>query len=218
MFVLDGGRLMSAETGGIALFDHALNATLMLAHVASRGGDRVGLLSYADEVQAFVPPGAGRRAVQKIIQASYALHPALVESDPERGCSLLNLRVRRRTLVVLFTQVIDERGASELLRVTRGLASRHLPLIVLFRDVEVRALLEAKVAPVKGGPRFALPGSEGSEIGLYTRGAAAEIIAWREQLLRQLEARGALVLDVDARGLTAGLINRYLEIKARHLL
>ncbi|MFO7562962.1 MAG: DUF58 domain-containing protein [Enhygromyxa sp.] len=214
MFVLDGGRLMTAETGGLSLFDHALNATLMLAHVASRGGDRVGLLSYAEEVQALVPPSGGRKAVQKLIQASYALHPELVESDPERAFGLLNLRVRARSLVVLFTQVIDERAAEELLRVTRGLFPRHLPLIVLFRDVEVHALLE-------GSARAALPragGQQPSELELYTRGAAAELISWREQLIRTLKKQGALILDVDPSGLTPALINRYLEIKARHLL
>lgn len=214
MFVLDAGRLMTAETDGISLFDHALNATLMLAHVASRGGDRVGLLSYADRVQAFVPPATGRKAVQALIQASYALHPELVESDAERACAALNLRVRKRTLVVLYTQVIDERAAEELVRVTRGLAPRHLPLLVLFRDMEVYGLLEG----VDG--RVLREGSKGraAELDLYTRGAAAELISWREQLIRKLRDQGALVLDVDPTNLTPTLINRYLEIKARHLL
>jgi uncharacterized protein (DUF58 family) len=214
MFVLDGGRLMTGETAGLSLFDHALNATLMLAHVATRGGDRVGLLSYAEDVQAFVPPTSGRRAVQKLIQAGYALHPDLVEPDPERAFGVLNLRVRTRTLVVLFTQVIDERAAEELVRVTRGLYPRHLPLIVLFRDVEVHALLE-------GSTHAALPAAAPATIGeleLYTRGAAAELISWREQLIRTLKNQGALILDVDPSDLTPALINRYLEIKARHLL
>jgi uncharacterized protein (DUF58 family) len=205
MFVLDAGRLMTGETAGLSLFDHSLNATLMLAHVATRGADRVGLLSFGEDVQAFVPPSAGRKAVQKLIQASYALQPELVESDPERAFGLLNLRVRARSLVILFTQVIDERAAEELVRVTRGLSSRHLPLIVLFRDVEVHALLE--------GSSRAL-----TDVDLYTRGAAAELISWRDQLIRTLKNQGALILDVDPSDLTPALINRYLDIKARHLL
>jgi uncharacterized protein (DUF58 family) len=205
MFVLDAGRMMTAETAGISLFDHALNATLMLAHVAARGGDRVGLLSYAAQVQAFTAPAAGRKAVRTLIQASYALHPELVEPDPELAFSLLNLRVRKRTLVILYTQVIDERAAQELIRVTRSLAPRHLPLIVLFRDVDVHALLVGhQPAP--------------SELELYTRGAAAELISWREQLIRKLQDHGALILDVEPTNLTPALINRYLDIKARHLL
>ncbi len=222
MFLLDGGRLMSAETSGLSLFDHALNATLMLAHIAARGGDRVGLISYAEEVQAFVPPAAGRKAVQTLIAASYALHPALVESDSEKAFHVLNLRVRKRTLVVLFTQVIDERSADELIRFTRGLAPRHLPLIVLFRDVEVHALLAGEASPGAGTSMSASPQAASKarigDVALYERGAAAELIAWRDQLLRTLKNHGALVLDVDPSDLTPALINRYLEIKARHLL
>ncbi len=219
MFLLDGGRLMTAETAGLSLFDHALNASLMLAHVAVRGGDRVGLMSYAEDVQAFVPPAAGRKAVQTLIQAGYALQPAMVEAEPEKAFHVLNLRVRKRTLVVLYTQVIDERSAEELIRVTKGLSSRHLPLIVMFRDVEVHALLEGG-KPASGSElavRAAGLGGIG-ELELYTRGAAAEIVAWREGLLRSLKNQGALVLDVDPSDLTPSLINKYLDIKARHLL
>lgn len=219
MFLLDGGRLMTAETAGLSLFDHALNATLMLAHIAARGGDRVGLISYAEQVQAFVPPAAGRKAVQTLIAAGYALHPAMVESEPEKAFHVLNLRVRKRTLVVLFTQVIDERSAEELVRFTRGLLPRHLPLIVLFRDVEVHALLTGEAA--QGLPADGPSKPSKTRIGdveLYQRGAAAELVAWRDQLLRTLKNHGALVLDVDPSALTPALINRYLEIKARHLL
>ncbi|NVB38315.1 DUF58 domain-containing protein [Pseudenhygromyxa sp. WMMC2535] len=230
VFALDAGRTMTAEAEGISLYDHALNASLMLAHVASRGGDRVGLLSYADTLQTLVPPSGGRKAVQKLIQASYALHPELVESDPEQAFHLLNSRIRQRTMVVIFTQVIDERAAEELLRISRGLYPRHLPLIVLFRDLEVDALLEGRLAadgspapqasaamstsaaPVALGPRRA------SDLDLYTRGAAAGLLSWREGLIRQLKGQGALILDVSPRDLTPALINRYLEIKARHLL
>ena len=47
---------------------------------------------------------------------------------------------------------------------------------------------------------------------------ADEQIGWRDQVLRQLRNQGVLVLDVEAAELTPQLINRYLEIKARHLL
>lgn len=222
MFALDAGRMMTAVASGISLFDHALNATLMLAHVASRGGDNVGLLSYADEIGAFVRPAGGRKAVQKLTQASYALHPQLIESDPEHAFHVLNLRVRQRTMVVIFTQLIDERAAEELLRVTRGLYPRHLPLIVLFRDVDVDALLEGRdVDPVEQPNVPSSPAARAAgatELDLYTRGAAAEVLSWRADLIRKLQTQGALILDVAPDDLTAALINRYLEIKARHLL
>jgi hypothetical protein len=48
--------------------------------------------------------------------------------------------------------------------------------------------------------------------------AAAEILAWRHQVLADLAGKGVLALDVFPEQMTAPLVNRYLEIKARHLL
>jgi uncharacterized protein (DUF58 family) len=206
MFLLDCGRLMTAETGGLSHLDHALNATLMMAHVAGRGGDHVGLLAFDQTVRAYLPPAGGARASQRIIQASYDLHPALVEPDYAAAFEQLARRCRKRTLVILFTQVVDDVSAAEMARLVRGLLPRHLPLCVLLRDVDVDRIAEPAGPPAP------------NELDVYLRGAAAELIAWREKLLRDLKASGVLVLDVAPGELTPALIRRYLEIKARQLL
>jgi uncharacterized protein (DUF58 family) len=208
MFLLDAGRLMTAETRGLSLFDHALNATLMLSHVAARAGDQVGLLAFADGVKSFAPPAGGAQAARRIVQAGYDLHPDMVESDYGDAFEQLSLRVRKRTLVVVFTQVVDDVAAADLTRLMRGLLPRHLPLLVLFRDAEISDMLDP------AGSRGGIPTTQ----ELYARGAAAEMVAFREKLLRELTTRGALVLDILPERLTPALINRYLEIKARHLL
>lgn len=203
MFVLDAGRLMTAESNGLALFDHSLNAMLMLAHVAVRGGDKVGMLAFGSEITGFVPPSGGKVAVSKLIQTSYAIHPKLERTDYEQAMGYLGTRVRKRTLMVLFTQLVDDQAALELTRLTRSVMRKHLPLIVLLRDSEMHALVHEDT---------------GKPADLYVRGAAAEMIGWREQVIRTLENAGALILDVEPTDLTAKVINRYLEIKARHLL
>ena len=200
LFLLDAGRLMTARSAGLSLFDHALNATLMLSHVAARGGDRVGLLAFADGIKSYAPPVGGAGAARQIIQAGYDLHPDLVETDYAAAFEHVGLRVRKRSLVVLFTQVVDDVAAAELLRLMRGVMPRHLPLMVILRDVEIDAMVE------------------GPDEGPYVRGAAAELASFRDRLVRDLKRQGALVLDVAPGQLTPALINRYLEIKARHLL
>jgi uncharacterized protein (DUF58 family) len=106
-------------------------------------------------------------------------------------------------LLVVFTQVVDEVAAHALLRHARSLTSRHLPLFVLLRDTDIDDFMSE---PSK------------KPLDLYIKGAAAEMLRWREGLERDLASAGALVLDTAARDLTANLINRYLEIKARQLL
>ena len=200
LFLLDAGRLMTAHSLGLSLFDHALNATLMLSHVAARGGDRVGLLAFSDDIKSYAPPAGGAGAARQIIQAGYDLHPELVESNYGTAFEHVGLRVRKRSLVVLFTQVVDDVAAADLLRMMRGVMPRHLPLMVLLRDVEIDELVE------------------GAGVDPYVRGAAAELSGFRDRLVRDLKKQGALVLDVSPAQLTPQLINRYLEIKARHLL
>jgi uncharacterized protein (DUF58 family) len=204
--LLDSGRLMTAETGGLTQLDHALNATLMMAHVAARAGDQVGLLAFDAEVRAFVPPTGGRRAVNRVVQATYALHPELVESDFALAADHLARRLRKRALVVIFTQVIDEVAAASLMTLVRGLPPRHLPLCVLFRDEDVERLTDIRQAA-------AAPDSE-----LHLAAAAAEAITWRERLVKDLQKGGAMVLHVPGREMTPAVVNRYLRIKAQHLL
>ena len=207
VFMLDAGRLMTAESDALSLFDHALNATLMLTYVASRGGDQVGLMTFADRVLTYLPPGPGKSASQRLIRSLFAVHPDLVETDYEGAFTSLGPRLRKRSLVVLFTQILDHNAAQQLLRLTRGLLPRHLPLVVLLRDPSIEALVQIE------NDQFA-PGDHRP----YITAAAAEVLSWREKLIRDLKRAGALVLDVLPRELSPSLVNRYLEVKARQML
>lgn len=202
--LVDCGRLMTTESGGLSNLDHALNAVLMMSHVAARSGDHVGLVAYDTKVRAFVPPAGGSRATQRLIQATYDLHAGMVEPDHRAAFDFLSRRVRRRALVILFTQVIDDVAAGTVLRLMRGVGSRHLPLCALFRDGALDAMVESP------------PSADASD--LYRRGAAAEAIIWRDRLVRDLKAGGALVLHTLPGRLTPSLVNRYLEIKAQQML
>ena len=111
--------------------------------------------------------------------------------------------MKARSLFVLFTNLLDPRGAQDLAAAVRSLMPRHLPLCVLMRDVEVEELAMAK-------PR--------DEADVLVRAAAAESIAWRDAIVRRLRNAGALVLDARPEEVTPLLVKRYLEVKARRLL
>lgn len=202
--MLDAGRLMTAESQGLPLFDHALNAALLLAHVATRGGDRVGLLAFSDRIRASLAPTAGRSTTVRLVRATYDLHPELVEPDFGAAFSRLGRELRQRTLVVVLTRINDDVTAEALARYTRGLLPRHLPLVILLRDPELEAT--------------ALVHPHDDEAALFRRAAAAEVLGWHDRLVRRLRRLGAHVLDVEPRQLTVDLVGRYLEIKMRHLL
>lgn len=203
VLLLDCGRLMVSESAGLSLLDHALNAALMLGYVALRQGDAVGLIAFADRVLRAVPPRGGMQQMNQLLHACFDRFPELVESRYDEAFLYLHTHIKKRSLVVLLTQVIDEVNAWQIERYLGNLSGRHLPLGVLLRD---RALFAAVEAPGR------------DDAALFAAAAAADILLWRQQVLAGLARRGALTLDVFPEELTAPLVNAYLEIKARHLL
>lgn len=203
IFLVDCGRMMTNEAAGISLLDHALNAMLMMSYVALRQLDQVGLILFSDEIHSFVPPRSGMRQMNRLLHASYDRFPSLVESRYDQAFRYLAAHCRKRSMVVLVTNIIDEVNANQVEQYLTNLVGKHLPLGVLLRD---RQLFEA-VEPEQ---------PQGDAV--WRAGAAADILAWRHQVLTDLGSKGVLSLDVFPEQLTAPLVNRYLEIKARHLL
>lgn len=203
VFALDVGRGMRGQSGGLTAVDHAINAALLTAEVALRAGDKAGLLAFDQAPRGFVPPAGGASGARKLTRAAYALEAGLTATDYRAAIAFLRAQVRARSLFIVFTNVLDPRSAEELAASMRGLLPRHVPLCVLLRDTDVEALATA-------------PARQRGD--LYTRAAAAEVLAWRDALLRGLSRAGVLVLDAKPRDLTPQLVRRYLAVKARRVL
>lgn len=203
VFLVDCGRLMTAVWDDLTALDYALNATLMLSHVAVRRGDLVGLIAFDEKVQRLVPPKGGVRASNQIIQATFDLFPRMVESDYDTAFRTLRTHVRRRTLVVFITHAIDDGTARRIQALSRELLPQHLPLVVLLKDREVEA-------------RALQPAESPEDLG--AQAAAAEILMWKDRLITELQRGGVMVLDVLHTQLTGAIVSRYLEVKARGLI
>jgi uncharacterized protein (DUF58 family) len=203
IFLMDCGRMMTNQAAGLSLLDHAFNAMLMLSFVALRQGDSVGLICFSDQIHHYVPPRGGMTQMNRLLHAVFDRFPRLVESRYDDAFLHLDLHCKKRSLVILVTNLIDEVNAHQVQQYLGVLAGRHLPLGVLLRD---HRLFDAADSPVA------------SDSQLYRAAAAAEILTWRHQVLTSLQHRGVLALDVFPEQMTAPLVNHYLEIKARHLL
>lgn len=203
IFLLDCGRMMTNESSDISLLDHALNSMLMLSYVALRQGDAVGLICFSDDIHSYVPPNGGMAQMNRLLHSSFARFPRLVESRYDQAFVYLRSHCSKRSLVILISNLIDEVNAHQVQTYLSTLVGRHLPLGVLIRD---HSLFDAAENTAR------------DEEEVYRAAAAAEILAWRHHVLMDLERKGVLALDVFPEDMTAPLVNRYLEIKARHLL
>ncbi|HYW32867.1 MAG TPA: DUF58 domain-containing protein [Gemmatimonas sp.] len=202
--LIDAGRGMTQLSGEFSRFEHALSSALILTDIASNGGDRVGTLVFDDEVRAFVPPQASRGALHLVRDAFIPVVATTREPDYASAFRFLAAHQGKRALVVFFTDVIDVRASQALLaHVTRS-AARHLVLVVALRN---DALFEA-----------AKPRDVTSPAALYESSAAEEVIGARDEVLERMRRAGVIVLDVSPQTMTAGVVNRYLELKARGAL
>lgn len=203
MLMIDSGRMMAGTAGQMSKLDYAVNAALMLAHVAAERDDRVGLLAFADSVQQFLPPGKGQAQVGRLAEALYALEPQLLEPDYSLAFSTLFSRSRKRSLVICFTDLIDRDASARLLSGMASLFPRHLPLLIAIRDPD----LQAAAAQYPRDPFAA-----------YEKAAAVAAVADRRTALAALGRGGVLVLDATPEELTVATVNRYLQIKDTHAL
>jgi uncharacterized protein (DUF58 family) len=202
VFLIDCGRMMTNQAAGLSLLDHAINSMLMLGYVALRQGDSVGMIVFSDEIHSYIPPRSGMNQMNRLLHASFNRFPELTESRYDQAFRYLASHCRKRSLVVLVTSVIDKVNTDQIDRYLTNLVGRHLPLGVMLRDRQVFDAAETEA----GGDQF------------WRTAAAADILAWRHQAIVDLRRKGVLSLDVFPEDMTAPLINRYLEIKARHLL
>ena len=216
IFMIDSGRMMTATSGELSLLDHSINAMLMLSYVALRQGDSVGLISFSDQVHSYIPPKSGVKHINRLLHASFNLDADYVESRYDDAFMYLRTHCPRRALVVLITNVIDDINAVQIKQYLNMMNGRHLPMGVLLRDHDLFGAIEEFEAAQTGAPAGS-PEINRKE-KLFQAAAAASVLTWRHQVIRDLKHSGVLALDVFPENLTSQLVNQYLEVKARHLL
>lgn len=201
VLLLDTGRRLLARDGALAHFDHVLDAALVVAYLALRQGDAVGLLATGGDA-AWVPPRRGTGAIETLLRASYALQPQPVATDFLAAATELSRRQRRRSLVMLVTNLRDE-DMDDLLVAVEMLRKRHLVCVASLREAALDAALEREVHDLPGATRA---------------GATALYLQQRQAAHDVLRSRGVMVLDVTSGELAASLADRYLAIKRGGLL
>ncbi|MBI4322388.1 MAG: DUF58 domain-containing protein [Chloroflexi bacterium] len=140
ILMLDAGRLMASPIGPLAKLDHAVNTALMLAYVAVRQGDNVGLLAFADRIGVHLPPRRGKRQFLAMLEALYRLPPHLTEPDYNLAFRYLATHARKRSLVVLFTDLIDAETSRLLVSHIAALSPHHLVICVTIADPGITRL------------------------------------------------------------------------------
>lgn len=197
--LLDNGRVMAGRVDGVPRVEHAMDAVMMLTAVASRLGDRAGLVAFDRSVRAVVPPGHTRDQLTRVTEAMYELEPQLAESDYRGAFTQTLARFRRRAMLVVFTDLVEQAVGETLLPALGLIARSHLVVVAAVCDPEV-------VSWARSSPRDA------SEA--YRKGAAIVALEGRQRTTARLRGAGATVVDAPPGELAPRLADAYLKVKA----
>ena len=199
LLLLDTGRLMAGQVEGVPRLDHAMDAVMMLTAVATRLGDRAGLVAFDQELRALVGPGHARGQLGRVTEAIYTLQPRLVESDYRGAFAQTLARFRRRALLVLLTELAAQPVAETLLPALPLVARDHLVVVAGVRDPQVETW--AGAVPE-------------SATEAYRKAAALAALEERHRTVARLRGLGATVVDAAPGRLAPLLADAYLHVKA----
>ena len=201
LLVPDCGRRMRALDGGLSQFDHCLNAMLLIAFIALRQGDEVGVVGFGG-VQRWLPPVKGAHSMPKLLNHLYNYETSSEPSDFIEAAERVMTLQRRRALVILLTNLRSEDGAT-LAAAAAAMQRRHLVLTATLREQELDQKAETPIDHLHDALQY---------------GALTHYFGERRQLLESLRARRVLTVDESAQMLPVALANKYLDVKAGGLL
>lgn len=201
--VIDKGRTMQQAFRSMTLLDYAINASLMLAYVAVRKDDKAGLITFADHTDTYLAPSKRPGQMERIMDMLYAEQTQFGESDFSELLLTIGQRVRKRSLLVVFTSFADRQAMLRQLPYLKQMSRQHRVLVVFFADNDMQAYLDA--------PRHTTED--------YYRHVIIERMLHDQRLIvSELRQHGILALLTTPQDLSVDVVNSYLDIKRRELI
>ncbi|MBT2531880.1 DUF58 domain-containing protein [Arthrobacter sp. ISL-48] len=198
VIILDTSRTSAARIDDEPRLDTGMEAALLLAVLAERGGDRVDFLAFDRRPRARAGSATTGNLLGQLVKAMAPLEAELIELDWSAIPGQVRAISAHRSLVVLLTSL--EGGAPEegLIPTAAQLAQQHVVVVASVRD-----------------PMLGLMLRERSNASSVFRAAAAErALLEREAVSTQLRHQGAEVVDAEPHQLPPQLADMYIRLKA----
>ena len=200
VFAFDCGAAMSEPVGGLPRIDRAVSAALATAYVALKGGDRVGLFGFAARPELFTPFVTDPREFQRLHRAAASLDYHAQEPNFTLALASLSSRLKRRSLIVVFSDFTDPTSAELMVESISRLTNRHLVLFVTMADEELTSL--ATAAP-----------EDMQQLAMAV--SADSLLRQRALVLGKLRQIGVDVIEAPWDRIGTRLLDSYLAIKRK---
>lgn len=196
VFLLDCSRRMRAMERNLSYFDYALNALLMSSYIALDKGDAVGVMTFSGE-PSWLPPIKGKININTLLNHLYALKTSTQSSDYVTAAENLLVKHRKRSLVIILTNVRDEDN-DDLEKAVDILSKQHLVMVVALQERLLERVDELAIDEVADAMLYA--GTKHFELN-------------RKKMLALLKARGVSVVDATHKNIHIQLVTEYLRLK-----
>ncbi|TSE10578.1 DUF58 domain-containing protein [Aquimarina algiphila] len=201
--VIDASRVMKMPFNELSLLDYAVNSTLAFSNIALKKHDKVGMLSFSNTVNNFLPDSGKKTYINAISETLYNVKTQFLDSDFGLLYAHIKRQINHRSLLLLYTNFEHISSLKRQLPYLQALAKKHLLVVILFQNTELDHLIHQK--------------AENTQT-IYDQTIAQQFAYDKKVMVKELQKHGIQTILTTPENLTVNTINKYLEIKARGLL
>ncbi|TPN85455.1 DUF58 domain-containing protein [Aquimarina algicola] len=201
--VIDASRVMKMPFKELSLLDYAINSTLAFSNIALKKHDKVGMLSFSNTVNDFLPSSRKKTYINTISEALYNVKTQFLDADFGLLYSHIKRQINHRSLLLLYTNFEHISSLKRQLPYLQAIAKKHLLVVIFFKNTELDTLISEPAENLEG---------------IYDKTIAQQFAYDKKVMVKELQKYGIQTVLTTPENLTVNTINKYLEIKARGLL
>lgn len=198
--IIDKSRTMQMEFDGLNILDYSINSTLVFANICLLKGDKFGMLTFSDKMGAQIPADKSGTQMKRVMDTLYAQKTKFKDANFEQLQSVVRQKIKTRSLLLLFSNFENEFAMRRALPYLMQMNKKHLLVVIFFQNSDLKELAYK--------PHYSLN-------ELYTSVVAERMITMKARMAREMKQFGIQTILTNPEELSANVINKYLELKAR---
>jgi len=201
--VIDKGRVMKMPFNGLSLLDYAINATLVISHIAIKKHDKAGMFAFSRKIENWVVAERRSSQMNLILETLFNLETNFEESDYSRLYADIKRNINHRSLILLYSNFETLDALERQLPYLQAIAKQHLLVVIFFENTELIKFTDEKAETIQQ---------------IFEKTIAEKFVYEKKLIVNELRKYGIQTILTKPENLTINTINKYLEIKARGLI
>jgi uncharacterized protein (DUF58 family) len=201
--LIDKGRMMKMPFEGMSLLDYAINSSLIFSKIAIKKEDKAGIMTFEKSFDGYLPADKKRHQMHLILDFLYNQSTTFGETDYSSLYVQLKHRLKRRSLLMLYTNFESIHSLDRQLPYFIKLAKSHLLVVIFFENTELNRLMHEQ---------------PGNTLEVYQKVMAEQFAFEKSQIVNTLRKHGIQTILTKPADLSIMVINKYIELKARQMI